>query len=75
MTDKWDEHLRCPQCRNAGMASLSHFKGADTLTVDFVTADFKAMQTEYGSDFNAGPATSQPQLGCRAGPAVDLLSR
>jgi hypothetical protein len=46
MIDKWDEHLRCPQCRNTGMASLSHF--------DFVTAGFKALQTEYGPDFHCG---------------------
>jgi hypothetical protein len=54
MTDKWDEHLRCMQCRNTGMASLSHPEGVDTPTVDFVTAGFKAVQTEYGPDFHCG---------------------
>ena len=54
MTDKWDEHLRCPQCRITGMASLSHLEGAETPIVDFVTAGFKAVQTEYGPDFHCG---------------------
>jgi hypothetical protein len=54
MTDKWDEHLRCPQCRATGMASLSHPEGADMPTVHFVTAGFKAVQTEYGPDFHCG---------------------
>jgi hypothetical protein len=52
MIDKRDEHLRCPKCRNTGMASLSHFKGADTPIVDFVTVGFKALQIEYGPDFH-----------------------
>jgi hypothetical protein len=51
MSDKWDELLHCPQCRNTGKASL-HFKGADTPTVDTVTDGFKVVQTEYGPDFH-----------------------
>ena len=51
MTDQWDEHLRCPQCRNSGMASLSQFKGALMPTVDSVQGGFKAVQTEFGPDF------------------------
>jgi hypothetical protein len=54
MTDQWNEHLRCPQCRNTGMASLSHFENAEVPTVDLVTAGFKAVQTEYGPDFHCG---------------------
>jgi hypothetical protein len=52
MTDQWDENLCCPRCRKTGRASLSHFKGADTPTVDGVTDGFKAVQTEYGPDFH-----------------------
>jgi hypothetical protein len=54
MIDKWDEHLRCPQCRSTGMASLSHPKGATTPTVDFITAGFETMHTEFGPDFHCG---------------------
>jgi hypothetical protein len=54
MTDQWSEQLRRPQCRNTGMASLYHFKDADTPTVDSVTDGFKAVQTEYGPDFHCG---------------------
>jgi hypothetical protein len=54
MTDQWDEHLHCPQCLNAGMASLSLFKDAQMPTVDLITTGFKAVQTEYGPDFHCG---------------------
>jgi hypothetical protein len=54
MADQWDEHLRCPQCRNTGMASLSQLKDARMPTVHLVTAGFKAVQTEYGPDFHCG---------------------
>jgi hypothetical protein len=54
MIAKWDERLRCRQCRTTGLASLSQFEGADSPTVDFVTAGFKALQTEYGPDFLCG---------------------
>jgi hypothetical protein len=54
MTDRWDEHLHCPQCRNTGMASLSQPKDARTPTVHLVTADFKAVHTEFGPDFHCG---------------------
>jgi len=54
MTDQWDDHLHCPQCRNAGMASLSQFKDAQMPTVGLITAGFKAVQTEYGPDFHCG---------------------
>jgi hypothetical protein len=54
MADRWDERLRCPQCRNSGMASLSQFKDARMPTVELVTAGFKAVQTEFGPDFHCG---------------------
>jgi hypothetical protein len=54
MADHWDEHLRCPQCRNTGMASLSQLKDALMPTVHLITAGFKAVQTEYGPDFHCG---------------------
>jgi hypothetical protein len=52
MTDHWNEQLRCPQCRNTGMVSLSQFKDADMPTVESITDGFKIMQTEYGPDFH-----------------------
>jgi hypothetical protein len=57
MTDQWNEVLRCPQCRNTGVANLSQLKDADTPTVDSVSDSFKAVQTEYGPTSIAGPAT------------------
>jgi hypothetical protein len=52
MADKWDEHLRCPQCRNTGMARLSQYNGARSPTVEVVTAGFKVVKTEYGPDLH-----------------------
>jgi hypothetical protein len=52
MTDQWNEQLRCPRCRNDGMVSLSHPKGAETPTVDGISDGFKAVQTEYGPNFH-----------------------
>jgi hypothetical protein len=49
-----DEYLRCPQFRNAGIASLSQFKDASMPSVDSVRDGFKAVQTEYGPDFRCG---------------------
>lgn len=54
MTDQWNEMLRCPQCRNTGMANLSQFEDADMPTVDSVPDGFKAVQTENGPDFHCG---------------------
>ncbi len=50
MTDHWNEQLWCSLCHQRGMANLSHFKGAETPTVDRVTCGFKAVQTQYGPD-------------------------
>jgi len=52
MTDQWTEQLRCPLCRNAGMASLSQFEDAHMPTVNSVPDGFRAVQTEYGPDFH-----------------------
>jgi hypothetical protein len=54
MTDQWNEKLHCPQCRQTGTASLTHLKDADMPTVDSVSDGFKAVQTEYGPDFQCG---------------------
>ena len=51
MTDQWDEQLECPQCRNTGMASLSHPQNAEMPTVDGISDGFKAVRTQYGPDF------------------------
>jgi hypothetical protein len=54
MTDQWNEVLRCPQCSNTGMASLSHPEGAEMPTVNGVPDGFKAVQTKYGPNFHCG---------------------
>jgi hypothetical protein len=54
MTDKWDEVLRCPQCNQTGMASLSQSIDANMPTVDGVAAGFKTVQTQFGPDFHCG---------------------
>ena len=54
MIDRWSEQLRCPQCRNDGMVSLSHSEDAETPTVDSISDGFKAVQTEYGPNFHCG---------------------
>jgi hypothetical protein len=54
MIDQWDEKLRCPQCHNTGMTSLSQFKDANMPTVDRVSDGFKVVQTEYGPNFHCG---------------------
>jgi hypothetical protein len=54
MTDQWNEELRCPQCSNTGMASLSQPEHAKMPTVEGVPDGFKAVQTEYGPNFHCG---------------------
>jgi hypothetical protein len=54
MTDQWNEQLQCPQCRNAGTASLSQSEDAEMPTVEGVPDGFKAVQTEYGLNFHCG---------------------
>ena len=50
-TDQWNELLRCPQCRNTGLASLWQGKDGDTPTVDDIPEGFKIVMTEYGPCF------------------------
>jgi hypothetical protein len=54
MTDQWNEVLRCPQCANTGLASLSQSKDAEKPTVHDVPDGFKAIYTEYGPNFHCG---------------------
>jgi Zn ribbon nucleic-acid-binding protein len=54
MIDEWNEELRCPQCNNRGLASLSQPEDAEKPTVECVSDGFKAVQTEYGPDFHCG---------------------
>jgi len=54
MTDRWDERLRCPQCRKIGLASLLQNRGDDMPTVDRVSDGFKTIQTQYGPSFQCG---------------------
>ena len=52
MIDRWTERLHCVRCGSAGLASLSHFKGAQAPTVESVAGTFRAVHTEYGPDFH-----------------------
>ncbi len=52
MIDQWNEQLRCPQCWNTGLASLSLTKDDRTPTVLTVPHGFKVIQTEFGPDFD-----------------------
>jgi hypothetical protein len=54
MTDQWNEHLKCPQCRNVGLVSLSQLKDAFMPTVHSVADGFKVVQTQYGPNFHCG---------------------
>jgi hypothetical protein len=54
MTDKWNEELRCPQCRRKGIASLSQVSDNNIPTVDGIADGFRVVQTEYGPQFECG---------------------
>jgi hypothetical protein len=54
MADQWNEELRCPQCHQLGIASLSQGSDDPVPTVDRVADGFKAIQTEYGPNFQCG---------------------
>jgi hypothetical protein len=51
MPEEWYEHLRCPNCRKTGTASLSLGDDARTATVLSVPDGFKITQKEHGPDF------------------------
>lgn len=51
MIDQWNEQLRCRKCRNTGMASPSQGEDDQTPTVLKVPLGFKAVETEFGPDF------------------------
>ncbi len=50
--DEWNEELRCPECGNTGMVSLSQPKDADMPTVHSVPDGFEVIPTEYGPNFH-----------------------
>jgi len=54
MIDKWNEKLRCPRCKNTGMANLSQAERAEVPTVEAVPAGFVAVHTEFGPDLRCG---------------------
>ncbi len=54
MTDRWNELLECPKCRNSGLASLSQPQSAEMPTVEAVPYGFKAIDTEFGPNFHCG---------------------
>jgi hypothetical protein len=43
MIDQWNEVLRCPQCRNTGIAQLVSVQRKNMPTVDSVPDGFKAV--------------------------------
>jgi hypothetical protein len=50
--DHWVETLRCPRCRNTGLADLSDAdEDAWAVHVDSVPSGFKAVQLEHGIGF------------------------
>jgi hypothetical protein len=49
--DQWSEQLRCPNCRNTGLAGLSQAENDDKSTVHSVPDGFKVVITEFGPDF------------------------
>ena len=51
MTDQWNQQLRCPICRQTGMASLSQ-EADGTLTVHSVSDGFKVVKSRYGPGFH-----------------------
>jgi hypothetical protein len=54
MVDRWNEQLRCPQCQQIGLASLSQLLDAEMPIVDCIPDGFKAIKTEYGPNFHCG---------------------
>jgi len=54
MTNRWDERLRCPQCRKTGSVSLFQGQCDDMPTADRVSDGFRIVQTEYGPNFQCG---------------------
>jgi hypothetical protein len=53
MTDEWSEELRCPNCGNTGVASLSQ-RDNDIPIVQSVPNGFKVVDSQYGPDFHCG---------------------
>jgi hypothetical protein len=55
--DQWTETLRCPKCRMTGHVELSQANGQafhngdQDVRVESISAGFKAVQLEYGSNF------------------------
>jgi transcription elongation factor Elf1 len=52
MADEWNERLRCPNCGNTGMASLSQDGDSDMATVQKVPDGFKVVARRYSPDFH-----------------------
>lgn len=55
--DQWTETLRCPKCRATGSVELSQANGQafhdgdKDVRVESISASFKVIQFEYGSNF------------------------
>jgi hypothetical protein len=54
MIDRWNEHLRCPQCRRTGEVHLAQDQGDAMPIADRISDGFRVVQTEYGPIFQCG---------------------
>jgi hypothetical protein len=54
MPNRWSEELRCPQCSQTGIVSLSQSRDCAIPTVDRAADGFKTVQSEYGPNFHCG---------------------
>jgi hypothetical protein len=62
MTEQWNEPLQCPQCRQAGLVSLTQPKDAEMPIVHFIPDGFRAIHTAYGLNFHCGTCDVPVQL-------------
>jgi hypothetical protein len=51
MDDQWNEELRCSQCLKTGIINLSQAEGTYRTVVDNMPDGFKAVENEYGINF------------------------
>jgi hypothetical protein len=69
MSDHWVEKLYCPQCKVAGLVSLSQSRFGEIPIIDEISSDFKTMHTEFGPIFHCG-ACDTPVAPSRNIPAL-----
>jgi len=60
MADLWTERMHCPDCRKAGVVSLTQGKG-DDMPAATVSDGFKVVKSEYGPIFQCEACSVQAQ--------------